>query len=90
MHFAQKHDTIWSTGINGKVNESLLKFQQMGVRVVRGPLTRKFLLDRDFEVPEVYGDPGLLLPLFFGKEVLMRGHERRECIAILHMNEDYS
>eukprot|EP00468_Gymnochlora_sp_CCMP2014_P010528 CAMPEP_0167765546 /NCGR_PEP_ID=MMETSP0110_2-20121227/14765_1 /TAXON_ID=629695 /ORGANISM="Gymnochlora sp., Strain CCMP2014" /LENGTH=151 /DNA_ID=CAMNT_0007653307 /DNA_START=244 /DNA_END=696 /DNA_ORIENTATION=- len=35
------------------------------VFAVRGPKTRDFLRSKGFEVPNVLGDPGLLLPLFY-------------------------
>ncbi|MBL5824660.1 polysaccharide pyruvyl transferase family protein [Serratia fonticola] len=90
MHFAKTGDSIWGTGINGKVNEALLRFSSLDVRAVRGPLTREFLLNRGIFVPEIYGDPGLLLPFFFSKELLTKDMEcSKDFIVIPHMNEDF-
>ncbi|HSX38887.1 MAG TPA: polysaccharide pyruvyl transferase family protein [Chlamydiales bacterium] len=65
MNYAQDHDVIWGTGVNGKSLEKVYQFTTLDVRAVRGPLSRDFLLKRGIPCPEVYGDPTLLLPMFF-------------------------
>ncbi|GAA0533919.1 polysaccharide pyruvyl transferase family protein [Pigmentiphaga daeguensis] len=65
LHFAKDGDVIWGSGVNGKIPESTHQFKKLDVRAVRGPLTRKFLRERSIPVPEVYGDPALLLPILF-------------------------
>lgn len=65
LHFAQNDDVIWGSGINGKIHENKHTFSRLDVRAVRGPLTRTYLSGRGISVPEVYGDPVLLLPTLF-------------------------
>ncbi|WP_187261809.1 polysaccharide pyruvyl transferase family protein [Pontibacter beigongshangensis] len=65
LHFASDTDVIWGTGVNGKVAVNEHTFSTLDVRAVRGPLTREFLQERAIAVPEVYGDPALLLPHIF-------------------------
>jgi pyruvyltransferase len=61
MHFAHDHDTIWGSGVNGKIPSDQIKARNLDIRAIRGPLSRKVLKMRGLECPEVYGDPGLLL-----------------------------
>lgn len=37
----------------------------LDIRSVRGPVTRNILMDLGYDVPSVYGDPAILLPLFY-------------------------
>lgn len=68
MHFGETGDVVWGTGVNGKVPMEKYKFDNLDVRMVRGPLTREFLMQRGTSVPDdVYGDPALLLPKLFPK-----------------------
>lgn len=61
LHFARDGDVIWGSGVNGKLPVERHTFTRLDVRAVRGPLTRDFLLRRGIEVPEVYGDPAILV-----------------------------
>jgi pyruvyltransferase len=56
---------VWGSGIISQ-EYSIKKAKFLAVR---GPQTRKFLLNLGYEVPEIYGDPALLLPLFFAPKV---------------------
>lgn len=90
MHFAKNNDCIWGTGINGKISHEELKFKTLDVRAVRGPNTRSLLMKLGIQVPEVYGDPGLLLPYFFTeKTLLINSAKKKDYIIIPHMNEDF-
>jgi pyruvyltransferase len=62
MHCAREGDTIWGSGVNAKMPPGLHTFRALDVRAVRGPLTRDFLVNLGIRVPEVFGDPALLLP----------------------------
>lgn len=60
---AQEGDTIWGTGVNGRNIAEEPSWQNLDVRAVRGPMSRDYLLSRrpSLQVPEIFGDPGLLL-----------------------------
>lgn len=85
LHFASENDVIWGSGINGKhLNAKDYPYTNLDIRCVRGPLTREFLKNLGIEAPEVYGDPGLLVPLLFPEIKKKKAHSY---IIIPHMSE---
>ncbi len=88
LSYANDNDIIWGTGINGKSPPSAYRFTQLDVRAVRGPLTRKFLLERGIPCPEIYGDPTLLFPICF-PEFKKKEHPSKEYIVIPHYSDEY-
>jgi pyruvyltransferase len=56
---------VWGSGI---INQEI-KIKKAVFLAVRGPQTRNFLINLGYEVPEVYGDPALLLPRYFNPSV---------------------
>lgn len=65
LHFSTNDDHIWGSGWNGKIPEKEFRSRNLTVHAVRGPLTAEFLSKRGIHVPEVYGDPALLIPHLF-------------------------
>lgn len=61
---------VWGAGIINE-NADLINLPAK-VYAVRGPLTRKKLLERHIECPEIYGDPALLLPMYYKPEKKLR------------------
>ena len=88
LYFANEGDVIWGSGINGKKpDKNEYKFSQLDVRAVRGPLTREFLKTNfDIEVPEIYGDPALLIPYFF-PEFKKKENPKYDYLIIPHYSE---
>ena len=56
---------VWGSGIVSK-DYPIKKAEYLAVR---GPQTRAFLLKQGYEVPEIYGDPALLLPKYYNPEI---------------------
>lgn len=74
--------TIWGTGImydglNGKWFEKYwdANHRHLDIRAVRGPLTREVFLKLGHKCPEVYGDPGILMPLIYQPMNKEKTHE---------------
>lgn len=88
LYFAHENDVLWGTGFNGKYLEKKdYRFDHLDIRAVRGPLTRKFLVETcGIECPEIYGDPGLLFPYFF-PEFRKKENPSFDYIVIPHYSE---
>lgn len=85
LHFANDGDVVWGSGINGKYFDKHT-FKRLDVRAVRGPLTRQFLLKMGIKCPEIYGDPALLMPIFF-PEFKVPAIKKQKFIFIPHLHE---
>ena len=67
---------VWGSGI---IREDLIvKHPPKKIHSVRGPLTRKILLEQGIKCPEKYGDPALLLCKYYNPKV-----ERKYKIGII-------
>lgn len=65
---------VWGSGLlRGDKPYWWRCLRKLDVRCVRGPKTRKTLLDNGYSCPEVYGDPAVLMPLIYPA----RGGEKR-------------
>ncbi|SHG44251.1 Polysaccharide pyruvyl transferase [Salegentibacter echinorum] len=78
---ATKDSVVWGSGIIDEKHA----VAEADFKAVRGPRTREFLLKSGYECPEVYGDPALLLPLFYNPEV-----EKKYKIGIVPHYVDYA
>lgn len=54
--------TVWGSGVlNAKLTYRLER-RKLDIRAVRGPITRAILIDYGYSVPEIYGDPAIIMP----------------------------
>lgn len=60
-----KNCVIWGSGIIS----SDYKIKKAKFLAVRGPQTRQLLINQGHEVPEIYGDPAILLPLYYAPKI---------------------
>lgn len=71
---------VWGSGIISKeYNIKKAKFL-----AVRGPQTRMHLIEQGYSVPEVYGDPALLLPRYYSPNI-----KKEYKIGIIPHYKDY-
>lgn len=60
-----KRCVVWGSGIISKQDN----VEKAIFLAIRGPQTRAFLIEKGYNVPEVYGDPALLLPDYYYPKV---------------------
>jgi len=65
--FIFNNTIIWGSGTQDET--IILKNKPKKVLAVRGPLTRKYLINQGIECPEIYGDPSVLLPYFYKPKI---------------------
>ena len=63
----RENTEVWGAGIIDGTKP--LKCTPKKVYAVRGPLTRKVLLEQGVDCPEIYGDPALLVSKYYQPEV---------------------
>lgn len=63
LHDANKRTIVWGSGLIS--DKTLPQERPQKFCAVRGPLTRKVLINHGFSCPAIYGDPILLLPFFY-------------------------
>lgn len=64
---------VWGSGVLS--DQLSLPARPVKVDAVRGPLTRKYLIDKGVECPEVYGDPAILLPMYFQPQTAIKKYK---------------
>lgn len=69
-----QNTTIWGSGFLqplSKVRRFFLHhpLRKLDIRAVRGPVTRQLLMETGHSCPEVYGDPGMLLPKLYNPTI---------------------
>ena len=65
---ANKNAIVWGSGIISR-NQNI---ENATFLAVRGPETRKRLIKLGYNVPEIYGDPAILLPNFIKNETVKK------------------
>lgn len=68
LHFSADNSKVWGSGLIEKKSFAA----DAKYFAVRGKYTRRELLNRGYEIPEIYGDPGLLTPLYYPNNYLKK------------------
>jgi len=88
IQFGHDSDVVWGAGINGKVDPATYHPGQVDVRATRGPLTADLLRERfGLSIPDVHGDPGLLLPTLFPRLQDLVATKRYDLTVIPNLND---
>ena len=86
INFTDSDAVIWGSGIlRPEIAMQLQRkhYIKLDVRAVRGPITRRLLLECGYKCPEIYGDPAILMPLIYKPQVT----KYRKFGLIIHYNK---
>ncbi|WP_382307714.1 polysaccharide pyruvyl transferase family protein [Herbiconiux sp. UC225_62] len=86
MHIARAGDVVWGSGVNGKFVDRIPP-TELDIRAVRGPRTARILRSAHLEVPDVYGDPGLLTGMLWPRDGLAEERERSQVLVVPNLND---
>lgn len=75
---------IWGAGVID--SNAKLPAKPKKVLAVRGPLTRQYLLSNGVECPEIYGDPAMLIALYYKPKQIRRRYK----LGIIPHYDDYN
>lgn len=87
LHLANAGDHVWGTGINGKRPPEGSTTVPLQIYAVRGPQTAELLLRLGHSVPNVFGDPGLLIRHVPEINSLMGLEKTRKLCVIPNFND---
>jgi len=59
--------SVWGPGFMAEGQSMLVRPKK--VYAVRGPMSRRLLLEQGIDCPEIYGDPALLFPKYYNPDV---------------------
>ncbi|MFH1968555.1 MAG: polysaccharide pyruvyl transferase family protein [bacterium] len=80
LKFIKDGDIVWGAGLNEPIKIKAPKGSKF--LAVRGPITKSFI-DPEKVVPEIYGDPSILIPLIYNPKI-----EKTHEIGLLPHYED--
>jgi pyruvyltransferase len=87
LHFARTGDVVWGSGVNGKIPSTEHRYRDLDVRAVRGPITQEFLTKRGVSVPDVYGDPAILLGELMPELQARSGARKHPLTVVPNLND---
>lgn len=67
LSYATENTIVWGSGFIA-ANDRLRQTPKE-IFAVRGPLTRKMVIQQGFNCPDIYGDPALLYPKFYNPDI---------------------
>lgn len=80
---------ILGSGIRTE-NDILIKHKKMKIYSVRGPLTKDHINKYDYDSPDIFGDPALLLPRFYKPNLIDKCYDKIGVVGHLTNFDKYN